>query len=334
MLNSKPIYVIAEMACSHEGNLELAKQIIDGAGKANANAIQFQIWSLADMVVPHHPDYEKLTQIELSREQWTELANYVRDNYPSMEIIACVYERSSVDFAESINLDAYKIHSSDLSNPFLVKYVAATNKRIDLSVGASTLNEIQTAIEWIKEAGKSDIWLMYGYQNFPTPTDAIHLNYMMKIKELFELPIGYQDHSDGNSQAAFFLPAAAVGMGVDIIEKHITHDRSFKGIDHEAALNQDEFAEFVAMVREIETAMGVATPKPFSEQELKYRKYSKKSIVASRDLSPDSKMREEDLLFMRADKLGLPPDRSQCIIGKTTKEAITAYQLITEEDVL
>jgi sialic acid synthase SpsE len=333
MLNSKPIYVIAEMACSHEGNLEFAKQIIDGAGKANANAIQFQIWSLADMVVPHHPDYEKLTEIELSREQWTELDRYVRDNYPSMEIIACVYERSSVDFAESIDLDAYKIHSSDLSNPFLVKYVAASNKRIDLSVGASTLNEIQTAVEWIKEAGKSDIWLMYGYQNFPTPTDAIHLNYMMKIKELFELPIGYQDHSDGNSQAAFFLPAAAVGMGIDIIEKHITHDRSFKGIDHEAAINPNEFAEFVAMVREIETAMGVATPKPFSKQELKYRKYSKKSIVASRDLPTGTQLTDDRLLFMRASELGVPPDNAHKLVGKVTNKNVKAYQLITEEDV-
>lgn len=329
-----PIQIIAEMACSHEGDTSLAKKIIDGAGQGNANAIQFQIWSLVDMMVPHHPDYKKLTQIELSREQWKELAEYVRDNYQTMDIIACVYERSSVDFAESINVDAYKIHSSDLSNPYLVKYVAATNKRIDLSVGASTLDEIQTAIEWIRETGTSDIWLMYGYQNFPTPTDAIHLNYMMKIKELFELPIGYQDHSDGNSQAAFFLPAAALGMRVDIIEKHITHNRSFKGIDHEAALNPDEFAKFVAMVREIEAAMGVATPKPFSQEELKYRKYSKKSIVACRDLPPDSQVTQEDLLFMRADKLGLPPDQAHQIIGKTTKETITAYQLIVEEDVL
>jgi len=228
MLNT---FIIAEMACSHEGDLDLARKIIKGAGRAGANAIQFQIWSLVDMVVPHHSEYEKLAKIELSRKEWSNLASWVRDSYPEMRIVACVYERSSVDFAENINVDAYKLHSGDLSNPYLIKHVAATGKRIDLSVGASTLDEIQTAIELIKGVSQTEIWLMYGYQNFPTRTEDVHLSYMMKLKQLFELPIGYQDHSDAETEAAFWLPAAAVGMGVDILEKHITHDRSCKGID-------------------------------------------------------------------------------------------------------
>ena len=327
------IYIIAEMACSHEGDPMLARKIIDGAGQAGADAIQFQIWSLADMVVPHHPDYEKLTKIELSRQEWADLAAYVRDGYPEIQIIACVYERSSVDFAESINVDAYKLHSADLSNPYLVKYVADMGKRIDLSVGASTLDEVQTAIEWIKSTSSPEIWLMYGYQNFPTPTDEVHLRYVMKLKQLFELPVGYQDHSDADTEAALWLPAAALGMGVDILEKHITHDRSFKGIDHEAALNPDEFARFVQMVRTIEGAMGISTPKPFSTEELKYRKYAKKSLVASRDLPAGTVISDQDLTFMRADDLGLPPDQSWRLIGKTTQRPIARYHLVQEEDV-
>jgi sialic acid synthase SpsE len=179
-------------------------------------------------MVPHHPDFGVLTRIELSREDWKALALYVREKYPNMQIIACVYERESVDFCEEIGVDAYKLHSSDLSNPFLVRHVAATGKRIDLSVGASTLDEIQNAVEWIRETSTSAVWMMYGYQNFPTPTDAIRLDYMRALRDLFQLPIGYQDHSDGNCDSAFWLPAAAAGMGVDILEKHITHDRSQK----------------------------------------------------------------------------------------------------------
>ena len=196
-------YIIAEMACSHEGDPVLARKIIDGAGQAGADAIQFQIWKLREMMVPHHPDFEKVSKIKLSQEQWANLASYVRDRYPQMQIIACVYERSSVDFAGSINVDVYKLHSADLSNPYLVNYVAATGKRIDLSVGASTLDEIARAIEWIKSKSSSKIWLMYGYQNFPTPTEAIHLRYMQKLKELFDLPVGYQDHSDADSLTDF-----------------------------------------------------------------------------------------------------------------------------------
>jgi sialic acid synthase SpsE len=334
---TRKTHIIAEMACSHEGDPALARKIIDGAGAAGADSIQFQIWSLKETVVPHHPDYQMLTRIELSRDSWTELANYVREKYPAMQIIACVYERSSVDFAEGIEVNAYKIHSADLSNPVLINHVAQTNRRIDLSVGASTTGEIQSALEWIA-AGRTgqnvETWLMYGYQGFPTPTHAINLAYMMKLKQLFELPVGYQDHSDANLPAAFWLPAAALGMGIDVLEKHITHDRAYKGIDHEAALNPDEFRQFVEMVREIEVARGHSTPRSFSPEEVKYRKYSKKSLVASRDLPEGHTISSEDLIFMRADSLGVPPDQTDRLVNRKTRRAIPAYHLVTEDDLI
>lgn len=332
-MQGRHTYVIAEMACSHEGDPKLARKIIDGAGQAGADAVQFQIWILRELTVPHHPDFQSDLKLELTREQWADLAAYVRSRYPSMQIIGCVYERASVDFCERIGVDAYKLHSADLSNPHMVKYVAATGRRIDLSVGASSLDEIETAIEWVKGASRSPIWLMYGYQNFPTRTDAVHLRYMMKLKRLFELPVAYQDHSAADTEAAFWLPAAALGMGVDALEKHITHDRAFKGADHEAALNPDEFARFVHMVRTIEGAMGIPTPKPFSAEELKYRKYAKKSLVARRDLPAGTVLTEDDLTFMRADDLGLQPDQSVRLIGKKTRGPINRYHLVREEDV-
>lgn len=144
---------------------------------------------------------------------------------------------------------------------------------------------------------------MYGYQNFPTLTDEVHLRYMMKLKQLFELPLGYQDHTDADAAAAFWLPAAALGMGVDILEKHITHDRSLKGTDYEAALDPAELARFVQLVRAIEAAMGISTPRVFSPEETKYRKYAKKSLVASRDLAAGTPVMDGDLLFMQADWL-------------------------------
>ena len=297
ILTRKKTYIIAEMACSHEGDQDLARTIIAGATEAGADAIQFQIWKAEDMVVPSHPDLPLLKKIELSPETWVALATEVRNSAPEMEIIACVYERGIVDFCESIDVDAYKLHTSDLSNPYLIKHVACTGKRIDLSVGASTLEEIRTAVQWIRDASKSEIWMMYGYQNFPTPTDAIHLEYMMALRDLFQLPIGYQDHSGGDLDAAFWLPATAVGMGVDVLEKHITHDRAYKGVDYQAALNPDEFVRFVEMVREIEAAKGSALPKPFSEEEMKYRVYSKKSVVAARNLPEGHQISEKDFYF-------------------------------------
>lgn len=156
---------------------------------------------------------------------------------------------------------------------------------------------------------------------------------MTKLKDLFELPIGYQDHSDADTEAAFWLPAAAVGMGVNILEKHITHDRSLRGTDHEAALNPDEFSRFVQMVRTIEGAMEGSIPRAFSEDEIKYRRYAKKSLVASRDLAIGEVISEDALRFMRADDLGLPPDQAWRVIGKSTRRPIAKYHLIREEDV-
>jgi len=333
-LSKNVTYIIAEMACSHEGDPELALKIIDGAGRAGADAIQFQIWSLLDMVVPHHKDYDLLSKIELSQNDWQGLAEYVRKNYPNMDIIACVYETKSVDFSVSMGADAFKIHSADLSNPSFINHVAQTGKRIDLSVGASTLDEIQTAIEWIRNIHKKiTIWLMYGYQTFPTPTEAINLSFIKKLKQLFELPVGYQDHSDGDSEVGFWLPAAATGMEVDCLEKHITHNRGFKGIDHQAALNPDEFKKFVAMVRELDAAKGISVPRPFLKQESSYRKNSKKSIVASLDIKRKTIIKESDLIYMRADKLGLPPDQAYRVVGRKAKHDINHYNLIKEDDV-
>ncbi|OGX04561.1 MAG: hypothetical protein A3G87_05935, partial [Omnitrophica bacterium RIFCSPLOWO2_12_FULL_50_11] len=327
------VFIIAEMASSHEGNADLARKIIDGAGRAAADAVQFQIWSFRDMVVPDHLEYDKLQKLELPRSDWTELARYTRQYYPDMQIVTCVYEAGSVDFAESLEVDAYKIHSSDLSNPYLVKRVAATGKRIHLSVGASTMDEIETAIKWIKSVSLSEIWLMYGYQRFPTRTEDVHLNYMLSLRHRFQLPIGYQDHSDAERGAAFWIPASVIGMGVTVLEKHITHDRSMKGIDHEAALNPDEFARFVAMVREIEIAKGSSADHVLTPEELRYRQYVKKSIVASRQLPQGSRVVESDLLFMRANHLGLPPDQAHCLIGRITKRDIAAYEVLRLRDV-
>lgn len=327
------VHIIAEMACSHEGSPDCGRTIIERASQAGADSIQFQIWKLDEMVVPHHEKYDLLSEIEMSYDQWRGLAEHVWAQDHVMDIIACVYEQHSVEFAKDLGVEAYKIHSSDLSNPHLLKRVAGTGKRIDLSVGGSTLDEIQTAIQWIRGASGSDIWLMYGYQDFPTRPDDVHLDYMMKLRDLFELPIGYQDHSAGGSSEGYWLPAAAVGAGVDVVEKHITHDRSFQGIDHEAALNPNEFEEFARMVRQVEAAKGESAPRPFSEEEKAYRASVKKSVVASQNLFEGKTLTEEDLAFRRTDELGMFPDSVNELIGKTLNRSIEAYHLIQPGDV-
>lgn len=330
--NASRTYLVAEMACSHEGDPALGRKIIEGAGAAGADAIQLQIWSLPHMVVPHHPDYEKLRRLELSATQWTELFRFSKDRFPRMDVFSCVYEVRSVELCESLGVDGYKLHSSDLSNPEVVRRVAGTGKPLHLSIGASTVEEIGAALGWIREAGAPKVRLMYGYQSFPTPTDAIHLRYMRKLMDLFGLPLGYQDHSEGSDAAAFWLPAAAMGIGVECLEKHITHDRSYRGVDHESALDPEGFREFVRMVRVVDAALGLASPREFSQREMEYRRVSKKSLVAGRDLPAGTRLTEEDLRAMRGDVLGIPPDGIGRLLGRMTKRAVPRYHVLSEED--
>lgn len=324
--------IVAEMASSHDGEPHLARRIIEGAATAGADAVQLQIWKLDDMVVPHHPDFPKLQAVELSVDEWREVAAYARGEYPTLDVLACVYERASVDLAESLGVNGYKIHSSDLSNPHLLEHVAATGKPVHLSVGSSTVEEITEALLLVRAHG-SAVVLMYGFQSFPTPLAEVNLAYLPKLQTLFEIPVGYQDHSDADAPEAFWIPAAAAGMGIAVLEKHITHERSLKGIDHESALNPGEFSSFVRMIRDVDTARGSARPRPFSEAELRYRKYSKKSLVAARQLPAGHILTSGDLRPMRADVLGVPPNIVRELVGKRLRRDICAFHVVLPKDV-
>lgn len=318
-------YVIGEMASAHDGSTENAIRMIDAIGRSNANAVQFQIWQWDTRVTPNHPDAPTMERIQLTAEDWSGLASYVRDNYPNLEICGCVGEPYALTVANTINVDCYKLHSSDLSNESFVKSVAETGKRIDLSVGGSTISEVETALNWIAQTSDSNVWLMYGLQLFPTDPAVARLAYLMNLGRLFQLPVGYQDHSAGGDDPGYWLPATAIGMGCDIIEKHITHDRAKKGVDHQAALNPDEFEKFMTMVRTIESAIGSPEPCPFNEAELKYRKYAKKSLVATRTLDAGTILSEADITVLLSPDPGLSPQDQSIVIGKATRVAIEAY---------
>lgn len=327
-------FVIAEMACSHEGDLNLAKKIIDAAAVAKADAIQLQIWSLTHMMSPQRKEYELLKKIEFNQEQWKELVIYTRNNYPNLKIYVCVYEHSTIDFIDKLNIDGYKLNSSDLSNPLVLDKVSKKKKPINLSVGASTILEIANAIKRIRNISDPEITLMYGHQSFPTKPENVHMRYMKKLHDEFRLPIGYQDHCDADHESAFWLPAASLGMNISILEKHITHDRSKKGIDYESALNPSEFVKFVEMIRCIEKAKGISDVRPFNEDEIKYREFQKKSIVAVRDLKKGYMLTHDDITFMRAKKLGLSPDKLEIVINKKLNKDIRAFDTILKDDLL
>lgn len=326
--DGEPVYVIAETACAHEGSVEIAHGLIDAAARSKADAVQLQMWSVPHYIAPHHPAVPLLQKLQIQPDDWRELITHAKGT--RLDVFATVGDRFSADLAYECEVDGFKLHSSDLSNPYLTQYLASMGKPITLGTGASTLDEIANGIRMIQAAGCQDIVLMHGYQNFPTTVKEAHLRYMQSLKQLFQLPIGYQDHTDGDSPLGFVLPLVVIGMGVNVLEKHMTHDRSKKGVDHEAALNPDELLRFVDWVRQVELAMGSPSPHEFSEAELRYRKSAKKSIVAARDIAAGETLSQELFLYMRADP-GLPPTEAQRIAGKRARVDIAQYQNITDD---
>ncbi len=323
-----PTYVIAEMACSHDGSVDVAKRLIDAAAQAGADAVQFQIISVPHYIVPTHKDYPMYCRIEFTPEQWRSLFKHAAQ-YP-LAVFAAAYDHPSADLAFECGVDVYKLHSADLLNPYLTQHIASKGKPVTLGTGGSTIGEIADGIHMLKDAGASGIILMHGFQNFPTKWESIHLRYLASLKQLFQLPVGYQDHTDGNHELGFILPMVARGLGADVLEKHMTHDRSKKGIDHESALNPDEFARFIRLVHEVDVSLGSGSPRPLSADEKRYRDYAKKSIVAAQDIRAGETIREEMLVFKRSVP-GMMPVLTNRLVGRVAQRDIPIHTNLAEE---
>tara|TARA_Y200000002_G_scaffold381159_1_gene394426 strand:+ start:361 stop:1362 length:1002 start_codon:yes stop_codon:yes gene_type:complete len=326
-------FIIAEMACSHDGSARLARKIIDGAGSSNADAIQLQIWSAKDMMTPDRKEFKTLELIELSFPKWQSLINYSKSKYPKMKVYVCVYENGTLNKIKSLKkVDGFKINSSDLSNNDLLKEIGKTNKQINLSIGASTSDEIRNAIKVLKKYSKSKIALLYGFQSFPTKSSELNLNLIKLLIKKFNLQLGYQDHSAGETDEGYWLPAFAMGIGATIIEKHITHDRDKKGLDFESALNASEFKEFTSMIHLLDESRGKGIFRNFIKSEIEYRKFQKKTIVARHDICKGEKFSKRDFLFLRAKKLVFQPNEVGKLVNKTVKRNIKKFQVIEKKD--
>ena len=328
-------FIIAEMACSHDGSLDHAKTIVDAAAAAEANAIQIQVWTPGEVITPTHPDCELLQRIELSRAEWIELLSYIRSESSGLEVIACVYGVESIRFLADQGIQNFKIHTSDLTNPVLLSETARCARRIDLSVGGSTHEEVVTSLEILRNHHAREIWLMWGLQLFPTPETDVNIHGMLALGKEFNLRIGYQDHSDPESPAAYVMPAIAVTAGIDVIEKHLTHDRSLRGVDHQAALNPDEFAGFTRLMRTCGRAStNQCSIFDLTESATKYREYSKKQVMLAYDVPAGHEISAADLVFLRGDTFvanGYQPANADAVIGKRVATNLSAYTVLTPE---
>lgn len=322
-----PPYIIAEMACAHDGNFDKAMKLIDATKTAGANAIQLQFFQTNHVVTPHHEAFNILGEIEFSQEQWGKLFDYAKKI--DLDVLICTYDMPSVELAIKLIADGIKLNSADLSNSEVITAVAKSKIPFTLGTGASTLEEISNGLRIAEINGAEEVVLMHGVQNFPTQIQDLNIDRVTLLKEVFEIPVGYHDHVDGEDPFGKIVDLIAIGVGASIIEKHITLDRSEKGIDYQASLEPEEFKVFVNNIRLANVAKGSKSIRPFSESDLKYRKFQKKSIVAKNTIEKGSEIKRDDLIFLRNESPGIAPIQLNEILNMKANKDISQFENIT-----
>lgn len=327
------VYIIAEAGVNHNGDIQLAKKMITIAKESGVNAIKFQTYQAEKLVTAQsdkaayqqkatgeaESQLEMLKKIQLSRREFIELKNFC--NLKGIEFLSTPFDLESIDFLNYINMKTWKIPSGEITNlPYLIK-IAKTNLPVIVSTGMATLDEVAETIQVLKKYGSQEISLLHCTTEYPTPVEDVNLNAMLTMKNKFNLPIGYSDHTMGTE-----IAIAAVAVGAEIIEKHFTLDRMMKGPDHQASLEPDELKAMVRSIRNVEKAMGDGIKKP-AQSEIKNIQVARKSVVAARNIKQGELFTENNLTVKRPGN-GITPMKWFEILGQKAGRDFEEDELI------
>jgi len=335
----KDCYVIAEFGVNHNGSLERAKEGIDKAAKAGADAIKFQTYTADELVVKGTPkfwdaeskvdegldQYEAYKALEGFKMEWyPELMEYCEDR--GIEFLSTPFSIEAADYLNKLGMKAFKVASSDMSHLPYLEHIAKYDKPIILSTGASTIEEIEEAVETIEGAGNKQIIILHCTLCYPTPPEAANLNLIHTLKKRFpKYPIGISDHTLG-----VFPSVIACAMGASVIEKHYTVDKTLpESADHWLSVDPEELAELVCMVKDVAILKGSIIKKVF-KQENETRKYDKRSIVSKTHIPRDTVITNEMITYKRPGT-GIFPRYAPIVIGKKALEDIKEDTIITWE---
>jgi N,N'-diacetyllegionaminate synthase len=331
--------IIAEAGVNHNGDMSLAKKLIDAAKDAGADYVKFQTFKSSKLVSTTAPtaDYQKrnigdraqnqfemLQKLELSEQNHYELINYC--NRKGIKFLSTAFDTDSLIFLKKLGISLFKIPSGELTNlPYLEK-TALIADSIILSTGMSTLDEIRETISVLKGITDAKITVLHCNTEYPTPYQDVNLLAMITIKNEFNVAVGYSDHTLGIQ-----VPIAAVALGATIIEKHFTLDRTMHGPDHAASLEPEELKEMVTSIRIVEKALGLNIKKP-TPSELKNIAIARKSIYLAVSKLKGDTIKEEDLEMLRPGN-GISPMKMREIIGKTTKVDLQKGHKLSIDDI-
>lgn len=334
-MNEK-VLIIAEAGVNHNGDIGLAKKLIEAAAEAGVDYVKFQTFNSKKLVskTAQKADYQKqnsteagesqlamLQKLELSKNDHLVLIEHC--NKCQVKFLSTAFDLDSVDFLEELQMDLWKIPSGEITNLPYLRKIGGLGKPIIISTGMADMNEIAAAIDVLMAAGAAleNIKVLHCNTEYPTPMSDVNLNAMNSIGDKFKVPIGYSDHTLGIE-----VPTAAVALGAKVIEKHFTLDKTMEGPDHKASLEPKELKAMVAAIRNIEQALGNGL-KTLTPSEARNKPIVRKSIVASQIIKEGEIFSENNLTIKRPGT-GISPMRWDLIIGKVAQRNYQEDELI------
>ncbi len=331
---NQPCYIIAEIGVNHNGDLILAKKLIDASIEAGADAVKFQkrnLESLYRKEALENPNSEsqgfeillaELKEIELSREDYVDIVNYCKER--KITFLCTPWDVPSVNFLEEFETPAYKIASGDMTNFPLIKYISKTQKPMIISTGMSKIEEIEKMVSFVKTLDVPFV-LLHANSTYPSPIESLNVSLIPEYVKKFGVPIGFSDHEIG-----IIGSLTAANMGAVIIERHITLDKKMKGLDHSSSLEPNEFKELVTMIRLSEKTKGKPIKK-MTRAEVLQREVVSKSIVCMLDIS-EGEIFSDNNMDVKGPEKGLSAQYFFDMIGRKSPRKIKKGEYLLEED--
>lgn len=323
-------YFVAEVNSSHNGSVEVAKQMIEAAVKAGCDCVKFQSWSAESLYsVSYYRDNPIAKRIvakfSLTAEQLKEMAAFAREH--GIDFSSTPYSCSEVDYLiDECQAPFVKIASMDLNNHKYLRYIAKKNVPIVLSTGMSTMDEIRKAVNTIENEGNKKICLLHCISIYPPEMETIHLKNILGLREEFpDYPIGFSDHSHGVEMAV-----AATALGAALIEKHLTLDSKKIGMDNQMATEPEEMSQMVRCCLNTQIALG-NKERVVRQAEQEQMRKMRRSIILTKNLPAGHKLTIDDLDAKRPGT-GIPADELDALVGKELVKEIQADILLTRED--
>ena len=332
----EPCFIIAEAGVNHNGDLDLAKQLVDVAVSAGADAVKFQTFKadrLATAVAPKaeyqnrttdetESQFDMLRRLELSPEMHHALMSYCRDK--DILFMSSPFDELSADLLEELEVAVFKIPSGEITNLPFLSHIARKGKPMIVSTGMSYLSEVEAAVHTIEAARNRNYVLLQCTSNYPAdPADA-NLAAMETMAKAFGAVVGYSDHTQGIE-----IPLAAVALGACVVEKHLTTDRTLPGPDHLASLEPEEFTSMVRGIRSVEAALGHGRKEP-AASEANTASVARKSLVAAQDIPAGATLTDK-MVAVKRPGTGLSPALRSQVVGRSVRVPIPAESLITLE---